>query len=183
LEYQPISHSKQNLIKLNKLITFALALGTVVPVVNSSQIAMAGSPQYKVSTYFIVDRSGDGPLDNTLEVYGEVRINGVLIKSISRDNAIDRTAGQFGPIFIEGSKVVTGNTATINAVLNDRDTLSSDDTVFEMSTATIDLEATTNGPHYGRKNFRFISPSGDEGATLYVQVSKMPCMFTSAGCN
>jgi hypothetical protein len=170
-------------MKLNKLITFALALGTVVSVVNSSQIAMAGSPQYKITTAFIVDRSGDGPFDNTLEVYGEVQINGVVIKSISRNNPLDRKAGDWGPIFMQGSKVVTGNTATINAVLKDRDTLSSDDTVFEMSPATIDLEATTNGPHYGRKNFRFISPSGDEGATLYVQVSKMPCMFTSAGCN
>jgi hypothetical protein len=168
---------------LNKSIKFALALGTVVTVVNSSQIAMAGSPQYRVTTAFIVDRSGDGPGDNTVEVYGEVRINGAVIKSISRDNPLDRTAGGWGPIFMEASKVVTGSTATIFAALKDSDTLSSDDTVFQMSTATLDLEATTTAPHYGKKNFRFTSPSGDEGATLYISVSKMPCMFTAAGCN
>jgi hypothetical protein len=131
----------------------------------------------------MVDCSGDGPFDNTLEVYGEVRIDGVVIKSISRNNPLDRTAGGWGPIFMDGSKVVTGNTATINAALKDKDTLSSDDTVFQIPTTTIDLEATTQGPHYGKKKIRFTSPSGDEGATLYIDVSKMPCMFTAAGCN
>jgi hypothetical protein len=170
-------------MKLNKLMMLALALGSIVPIVNSSQIAMAGSPQYQITTAFIVDRSGDGPGGNTLEVYGEIRINDVVFKSISRNNPLDRTSGGWGPIFMDGSKVVTGNTATINAVLKDKDTLSSDDIVFQMPITTIDLEATTNAPHYGKKKFQFVSPSGSEGATLYISVNKMPCMFAAAGCN
>jgi hypothetical protein len=177
------SHPKQNLIKMNKLITFALVLGTVVAVVKFPQIAIAGSPQYKITTVFAVDRSGDGLLDNTLEAYGAVRINGVVINSISRNNAIDRTAGQWGPNFMEVQTVIKGSTATIDAVLMDRDTISSDDIVFQMSPTVIDLEATANAPYYGKKRIKFTSPSGDEGATLYISVSKMPCMFTAAGCN
>jgi hypothetical protein len=155
-------------MKTNKLMILALALGSIFPIVNSSQIAMAQTPRYRVSTSFVVDRSGDGPGDNTLEVYGEVRINGVVNSSISRSNAIDRTSGQFGPIFMIGSKVVTGNTLTINALLNDRDTLSSDDPVFRMPALTIDLTTT----QYIDRFIPYVSPSG-EGATLHVRVSRM----------
>ncbi len=153
-------------MKLNKLMTFALALGTIVPVVNSAQIAIAGPAQYKVTTFFTIDYSGDGIADNTLEVYGEVRINGVVNSSIEPSGAKRKEAGQ---TLNMGQKVVTGNNVDIKAFLKDRDTGSSDDDVFQMNTRQVNLAATAGS----EKTFKFRSRDGAEGATLHVRVDKL----------
>jgi hypothetical protein len=153
-------------MKSNKLMTIALAIGALVPTIGFSQIAMAGPAQYKVTTFFTIDRSGDGTLDNTLEVYGEVRINGVVNSSIARGSARNKEAGQTLDM---GQKVVTGNSVAILASLMDRDAGTPDDPVFQMSTTQVNLAATAGN----EKTFSFRSAAGDEGATLHVRVDKL----------
>ncbi len=153
-------------MKLNKLMMLALALGSIVPIVNSAQIAIAAPPQYKVTTFFIIDYSGDGLLDNTLEVYGEVRINGEVNSSIGRNNPRRKEAGNSLNM---GQKVVTGNSVTINALLMDRDDGTPDDRVFQMPTSQVNLAATAGS----EKTFRFRSADGAEGATLHVRVDRL----------
>jgi hypothetical protein len=153
-------------MKFNKLMTIAIAFGTIVPIVNSARMAIAAPPQYKVTTFFTIDRSGDGAFDNTLEVYGEVRINGAVNSSIARGSARSKEAGQSLDM---GQKVVTGNSVSIKAFLKDSDTATSDDDVFQMSTAQVNLAATAGT----EKTFSFRSPAGDEGATLHVRVDRL----------
>ncbi len=153
-------------MKLKKLMTIALAAGTLVPTIGFSRIAMAAPPQYKVTTFFTIDRSGDGPLDNTIEVYGEVRINGEVNRSIDRSAARSKEAGQTLDM---GQKVVTGNKIDIKAFLKDRDTATPDDDVFQMQTSQVNLAATAGS----ERTFTFRSPAGDEGATLHVRVDRL----------
>jgi hypothetical protein len=153
-------------MKLNKLMTVALAVGALVPTIGFSRIAMAVPAQYKVTTFFTIDRSGDGALDNTLEVYGEVRINGVVNSSIARGSARNKEAGQTLDM---GQRIVNGNSVSIKAFLKDRDTTTSDDDVFQMSTTQVNLPATAGS----EKTFSFRSSAGDEGATLHVRVDKL----------
>jgi hypothetical protein len=153
-------------MKLKKLMTIALAAGTLVPTIGFSRIAMAAPPQYKVTTFFTIDRSGDGPFDNTIEVYGEVRINGEVNRSIDRSAARSKEAGQTLDM---GQKVVTGNKIDIKAFLKDRDTATPDDDVFQMQTSQVNLAATAGS----ERTFTFRSPAGDEGATLHVRVDRL----------
>jgi hypothetical protein len=154
-------------MKLNKLMTMTLAVGSLVPTICFSQIAMAAPPQYKVTTFFTIDRSGDGPFDNTLEVYGEVRVNGVPNgSSINRGNAKSKEAGQ---TLNMGEKVVTGNKVDIKAFLKDRDAATPDDDVFQMQTSQVNLAATAGS----EKTFQFRSNDGAEGATLHVRVDRL----------
>jgi hypothetical protein len=155
-------------MKMNKLMMIALALGSAIPSAASSQIAAAvpAPAQYKVTTFLTIDRSGDGPFDNTLEVYGEVRVNGVVNSSISRGNPRKREAGQ---TLNMGDKIVTGNNVSIFASLMDRDDGTPDDRVYLLNTTQINLAATAGS----EKTFPFRSNAGDEGATLHVRVDRL----------
>jgi hypothetical protein len=156
-----------NLMKLNKLMAAAFALGTMLPVVNFSQVAMAGPPEYGVITYFTIDRSVDGPLDNTIEVYGEVRINGVLSSQIPPSSPQSRSAG--GVPVGRGLRTVTGNSMMVFAVLMDRNTGRADDPVFRMPAIQVNLAAMPNG---GERTYSFTSPDGSKGSTLHVLVNR-----------
>jgi hypothetical protein len=156
-------------MKPNKLMMIILVLGALAPTLGFFQIAMAAPARYRVTTYFTIDRSGDGSLDNTLEVYGEVRINGAVNSSIDRSRARRKEAGQTLDM---GQKVVTGSNVDIKALLMDVDDATSDDSVFQMPNTSVSLAATslTRGQE---KTFSFRSPAGDEGATLHVRIDKL----------
>jgi hypothetical protein len=100
---------------------------------------------------------------NTVEVYGDITVNGQVISQIMRDNAISREAGQNLRM-----AVVTTNKQSIvvNASLVDHDYTSGDDAVFRMDNFTLDLAS-----YIGRE--RTVKwKSGGSGATLHMQVEK-----------
>jgi hypothetical protein len=154
-------------MKLNKLMTAACALGTMLPIINFSQVAMAVSPQYRVTTYFTIDRSRDGAADQIVEIYGEVRVNGALSGQISRGMPQPKRAGDTVGM---GQRVVPGSSAMISATLMDRNTGSPDAHVFRMPVTQVNLAAIPNG---GERTYRFVSPDSTKGSTLHVRVDRL----------
>jgi hypothetical protein len=169
-------------MKFNKLMMVASATAIIFPLVNPNQVTagIVVNRLYKVTASFTIDNSEDGPLDDTLEVYGEVRIDNNIIRSIPRNAAQSRKAGQtlsMGEVVVSNNtnNVNTSRNITVNAFLNDRDTLPSDDKVFQSPTIQLNLadvaRAGTNG--VGERTFPFKSTTG-EASTLHIRIEALP---------
>jgi hypothetical protein len=125
--------------------------------------ANAQSQRYKVVFWYTIDQANDGPLDNVLELYGELKVDGGTKHTIGRP--VSREANQnldLTTIYVSKPSI------TVNATLSDRDTASADDPVFRMDNFILNL-----ADFAGReKTVRYRSGQG-EGATLHMQVSRV----------
>jgi hypothetical protein len=171
-------------MKLNKLITIALALGITLPTVSFSPVAKAQGipdPRFKITAFFTIDSSGDGPLDNTLEVYGKVKINNTITRSISRSSAQSIQAGQtlrMGELIVTTGTQLSNSYIIIDAMLMDRDTLGSDDDVFQaLPPLSVNPLAVIGGFNSTRKTgeqtFFYRSGDGAEASTLHIRVERL----------
>jgi hypothetical protein len=126
--------------------------------------ANAQSQQYRLSFWYTIDGSNDGFADNTVELYGDLMVNGIVRRRISRTSALSREAGaNLKLVTIATSK----SSVTIFANLMDRDSGSADDPVFRMDPLTLDL-----GESVGQTIPISWKSGGGEGATLYISVEK-----------
>jgi hypothetical protein len=141
------------------VITAALVTN---PLMTSS--ANAQAQRYRVVFWYTIDGSDDGWLDNTVELYGEITVNGRVISQVMRDGAIPREAGQT----LRMANILTNKqSVVINASLVDHDSVSADDQVFRLDNFTLNL-----ANYVGReKTIRWRS-GGGEGATLHIQVER-----------
>jgi hypothetical protein len=133
------------------------------PTVTSS--AVAQQAQYRLKFWYAIDQSNDGVGDNTVELYGEVRVNGQVVANIPRNRAVSREAGQTLEM---GSFTTNKASVIINASLTDRDGGSADDPVFKMSSKSVELAKFAGG----EKWFSWKS-GGGEGATLHINVERI----------
>ncbi|WP_310485301.1 hypothetical protein [Chamaesiphon sp. VAR_48_metabat_403] len=127
--------------------------------------ANAQAQRYKVVFWYTIDQANDGVLDNVLEVYGKLKVDGNDKYEIYRSRPLSREANQdvnLTTIYVNKPSI------TVNATLSDVDTASADDPVFRMDGFTLNLAA-----FEGReKTVRYRSGQG-EGATLHMQVNRV----------
>jgi hypothetical protein len=127
--------------------------------------ANAQAQRYKVIFWYTIDGSDDGWLDNKVELYGDITVNGRTVRHINRGNAVSREAGQnlmMKTIFTNEPSLV------VNASLVDRDAASADDPVFRMDNLTLNLASLA-----GRERTVKWRSGGGEGATLHMQVVRV----------
>jgi hypothetical protein len=125
--------------------------------------ANAQSQRYQVIFWYTIDGSNDGWGDNTVELYGDIFVNGQEIQKISRSKARSREAGQ--TLQMVDYFFTTDQSIVVNATLNDRDRTSGDDPVFRMDNLRLNLAS-----YVGRERTVRWSSGGGEGATLHMQV-------------
>ncbi|WP_395145282.1 hypothetical protein [Armatimonas sp.] len=104
---------------------------------------------YKVTAYFDIHDSDDGSLDNTVECFGELRINGDKVWEIPRDQAdntkrekgqtIDVKANTGGEIELR-SDMLNPTEYLISGRLKDKDVSTADDILWEGMDYKLDLE-------------------------------------------
>jgi hypothetical protein len=169
-------------IKVNKMFDklFALAMtglvtasGTAVlstlsivstPLTPSAN-AQAQAQKYKVTMWYVIDNSNDGPFDNTLELYSELRVGGAR-SVVKRTNPRSRERGN---IFHLGTtRTITDRSIIINASLMDRDELTPDDQVFSLDNYSLDLAG-----NVGKQVSKSYVGPGGEAATLHMLVEKV----------
>jgi hypothetical protein len=155
-------------LALTGLITAASsAIITTVLVTNPTLTpgAVAQQTRYRLKFWYMIDQSNDGVADNTVELYGEVRVNGQVVANIPRNRAVSREAGQTLEM---GSFTTNKSSVVINASLTDRDSGSGDDPVFKMGSKSVDLTR-----HVGGEKWFSWKSGGGEGATLHINVEQI----------
>ncbi len=126
--------------------------------------ANAQAQRYRVAFWYTIDGSDDGWLDNTVEVYGDITVNGRVVSQIMRDSAISREAGQNLRMAVVNTNK---QSIVVSASLVDHDSTSGDDPVFRMDNFTLNL-----ANYVGREKIvRW--RSGGSGATLHMQVERV----------
>jgi Ricin-type beta-trefoil lectin domain len=126
--------------------------------------------RYRVKMWFSIQNSNDGFGDNTLELYGQTRIDGNIVRNIDRSQAnnYQREAGQT----IEMGEYVTDNpNIIVDGWLNDYDSGSADDVVFKIDTninPRMSISAFVNNER--RISYR---SNGGEAATLHIRVDRI----------
>jgi hypothetical protein len=132
---------------------------------------VAAQPQkYRIQMFLEITGANDGVLDNVLEVYGESKINGNQVATISRGNARNREAGQTIDL---GQFETTENNITIFASANDKDILSADDPVFRISNnGNLNL-SNFLGALSSKEKVVHYSSGGGEASKLHIRVSKI----------
>jgi hypothetical protein len=128
----------------------------------TQQIALTQNQSHRVKIWFDITGSDDGVGDNTLELYGEVRIGGNILCRFDRRNA-NRLKREAGQTLDCGTTTIDGSKMTINGNLMDYDSGSSDDVVFSIAPRVFDL---ISGRTYNIKQRQ----RGGEGATMYIRV-------------
>jgi hypothetical protein len=126
--------------------------------------ANAQAQKYKVTFRYSIDRSNDGPLDNTMEVYGDIFVGGTKAASIKRNSAKSREARQNLEM---GSYTTTNPSIVVNANLLDRDEATPDDPVFVLKGYTLNL-----ANNVGRERTVSRNSGQGEAATLHMFVEK-----------
>jgi hypothetical protein len=126
------------------------------------------SSKYRVKMWFSIQNSNDGVADNTVELYGQTRIDGNIVGNIPRSNYAKREAGQT----VEMGEYITENpNIIVDGWLNDYDGGSADDPVFKMGASInprMSLAAFVNNER--RISYR---SSGGEAATLHIRVDRI----------
>ncbi len=140
------------------------------PPVNPAPNPASTTPQavkYRVKMWFSIQNSNDGFSDNTLELYGEARIDGRVISIIPRRSSLKRVAGETLDL---GDYVTQNPNIIVDAWLNDADG-NADDPIFRMGANTdprMSLAAFVN-------NERRIFYRGNDGeaSTLHIRVDRI----------
>jgi hypothetical protein len=151
------------MLKATKKVLQYLSIGAVLLASTTpfAPDAQANS-SYRVKMWYEITGSDDGVGDNTLELYGETRINGNIICRFDRGSSGGRRR-EAGQTLDCGETVINGASMTVNGNLMDADGGSSDDPVFRMSPRVVPLQS-------GRtSSFRHRFPGG-EGATLHIRM-------------
>jgi hypothetical protein len=169
-------------IKVNKMFDklFALAMtglltasGTAVlstlsifsaPLTPSAN-AQAQAQKYKVTMWYVIDNSNDGPFDNTLELYSELQVGSVR-GTIKRTSPRSRERGN--TLHLGTTRTITDSSIIINASLMDRDEGTSDDQVFMLENYSLDL-----ANNVGKQVSKSYTGPGGEAATLHMLVEKV----------
>jgi hypothetical protein len=147
----------------------AQASGSHVEKAAAKNTQVAQQPRYRITMWFTILNSNDGVGDNTLESYGEVRINGKITARIDRNlaNSFKREAGQTIDLGIHDT---TDPNVIIDAWLNDRDEGSSDDPVFRMGGVNPSMNLPSRVGRERRITYR---ASGGESAMLHIRVDQL----------
>jgi hypothetical protein len=125
--------------------------------------ANAQAQRYKVTFWYVINNSDDGPLDNTLELHGTLMAGGTTIRYIDRASPQSKEKGHTLHI---GSHTTTNRSILVNATLTDRDDATSDDRVFFLDNGyNLNLENNV-GKQIWRRDF-------PDQATLYMYVEKV----------
>jgi hypothetical protein len=118
--------------------------------------------RHRVKVWYEITGSDDGVADNTLELYGETRIDGNILCRFHRASA-NNNRREAGQVLDCGETIVSGTAMTINGNLVDADSGSADDNVFNIPPRVIPLQS-------GRTiSIRQRQGSG-EGATLHIRI-------------
>jgi hypothetical protein len=146
------------------LTAFGTAILSTVSIVSTplTPSANAQAQKYKVTFWYIINNSDDGPFDSTLELHGTLMAGGDTVKNIPRASPQSRESAD---ILQMGSHITTNKTIRINAVLNDRDELTPDDLVFILKDYSLNLENNV-GKQIARRG------AADQ-ATLYMYIEKV----------
>jgi hypothetical protein len=153
---------------LTGLVTVASSAVMIAAFVASPTMtpgAVAQEARYRLRFWYAIDQSNDGVGDNTVELYGEVRVNGQVVAGIPRNRAVSREAGQTLEM---GSFTTNKESVVINASLTDRDGGSADDPVFKMGSQSLSLARLA-----GREKWFSWKSGGGEGATLHINVERL----------
>ncbi len=124
--------------------------------------------RYRVKMWFSIQNSNDGIADNTLELYGQTRIDGNIVSNINRSNYVKRETGQTVEM---GEYVTTNPNIIVDGWLNDYDGGSADDPVFKMS-ANINPQMSLAEFVNNERRISYRS-SGGEAATLHIRVDRI----------
>jgi hypothetical protein len=148
----------------------AQASGSHVEKAAAKNTQVAQQPRYQVKMWFTILNSNDGVGDNTLELYGEARVNGTIIGRIDRNqaSAFKREAGQTVEM---GTYITTDPNVIVDAWLNDADSGSSDDPVFRMG-RNIDPRMNLSSRVGGERRITYRA-SGGESAMLHIRVDQL----------
>jgi hypothetical protein len=128
---------------------------------------------YRVKMWFTVQNSNDGAFDNTIECYGELRIDGDLYWQIPRSAADNNQREAPQTLEISNSpyalKQFIFNKPTIDYAisLRDADGGSADDDVYQGSRNNLNLAAMAGKGEY---LYTFINERTFEKSTLHIRV-------------
>jgi hypothetical protein len=128
---------------------------------NNPPVTPTPVTSHRVKVWYEITGSDDGIADNTLELYGETRVNGNILCRFDRANA-NSNRREAGQILDCGETTVTGTAVTVNGNLVDADG-NSDDTVFNLSPRVFPLQS---GQTFSVRQRQ----SGGEGATLHIRI-------------
>ncbi len=147
----------------------AQASGSHVEKAAAKNTQVAQQPTYRVKMWFTILNSNDGVGDNTLELYGQTRINGNIVANIDRRQAdgFKREAGQTVEM---GTYTTTDTNIIVDAWLNDADSGSSDDPVFRMGGVNPSMNLPSRVGRERRITYR---ASGGESAMLHIRVDQL----------
>jgi hypothetical protein len=145
----------------------AQASGSHVEKAAAKNTQVAQQPTYRVKVWFTILNSNDGAGDNTVELYGETRINGDIIARIDRGQA-DAFKREGGQTLEMGVYNTVNPNITLNASLNDADGGSSDDPVFRMRLSNLHLPSLV-----GQERTLDYRAKGGEAARLHVRVDQL----------
>lgn len=124
--------------------------------------ANAQAQKYKVTFWYVINNSDDGPGDNTVELHGTLMAGGDTVKVIPRTSPQSREGAE---ILQMGSYLTTNTSILVNATLYDRDELTPDDLMFSLQGRSFDL-----ANNVGKQiRYKVIA----DQATLYMYVEKV----------
>jgi hypothetical protein len=152
-----------NIKKAQAVLLFSLS---AISLIAATPLFLSQSAQaqqnHRVKIWFEITGSDDGVGDNTLEIYGQVRINGNVLCNFDRGSAKSRQR-EAGQTLDCGTTRINGSNMTINGNLVDYDSGSADDKIFNMSPRVVQLVSGNTRTFSQRQ-------SGGEGATMYIRI-------------
>lgn len=154
--------------------------GANSPVPESTPKPPANQPSqgqsYRVKMWFTIDNANDGAFDNTIELYGEVRIDGELYWQIPRTEADNnqREAGQTLDVsdsrYIRRQFIFNQPKIQYQVSLRDADSGSSDDDTYIGNLQNLNLERLAGR---GELIFPFHNSRTKEASRLHIRVERM----------
>jgi hypothetical protein len=132
--------------------------------------------RYRVKMWFTIDNANDGTFDNTIECYGELRINGDLYWQIPRENASNNKREKGQTVEVSDSRyarrqfIFNQPEIDYQISLRDADSGSSDDDVY-IGGGNLDLKFIASSG--GRKVVQFRNPQTSEASRLHIRVDRL----------
>jgi hypothetical protein len=139
-------------------------------------LQVAQGQRYRVKMWFTIDNANDGTFDNTIECYGELRINGDLYWQIPRENASNNKREKGQTVEVSDSRyarrqfIFNQPEIDYRISLRDADSGSSDDDVY-IGGGNLDLKFIASSG--GRQVVQFRNPQTSEASRLHIRVDRL----------